>query len=78
MTRRPAWPEEGDMGLVITFPLERRIEHDTGQRTEGHTGTVVILPVIRVDRRDEERPGGIAPGTGSPPSGGRRRRAMRS
>jgi hypothetical protein len=66
------------MGLVITFPLERRIGRDTGPSKEGRSGSVVILPVVRVDRHDEEQPGGVAPGAGSPPRSGRRRRAARS
>jgi hypothetical protein len=39
------------MGTVITFPSERR---SVGVSPEGHDGaSVIILPVIRIERIDE-------------------------
>jgi hypothetical protein len=67
------------MGTVIRFPLEERIGHDGrhfGPRVE--SATVIILPVIRIDRHFDEPAGGFAPGTGNTPGRGRRRRATRS
>ena len=64
------------MGTVIRFPLEERIGHKAiGAGLE--PATVVILPVIRIERHTEE-PSGCAPGTGDSPGRGRRRRATRS
>jgi hypothetical protein len=62
------------MGTVIRFPLEERIGHKAlGAGLE--PATVVILPVIRIERHTEEPSGGRAPGTGNSPGRGRRRRA---
>lgn len=63
------------MGTVIRFPLEERIGHKSlGAGLE--PGTVVILPVVRVERHGEE-PSGSAPDTGNSPRRGRRGRATR-
>jgi hypothetical protein len=65
------------MGMVIRFPLEERIGHKSlGAGLE--PATVVILPVIRIERHTDEPSGGHAPGTGKNPGRGRRRRATRS
>jgi hypothetical protein len=64
------------MGLVIRFPLEQRIAHDSGQSRQSEPASIVILPVIRIDRYADE-PSGVAPGTGSRPGSGRRPRASR-
>jgi len=62
------------MGLVIRFPLEQRIAQDPGQSgRSGEPASVVILPVIRIDRHAEAPSDGFAPGSG--PGRGRRRRA---
>lgn len=63
------------MGLVIRFPLEQRIAHDSNSR-QSEPASIVILPVIRIDRYADE-PVGVAPGTGSTPGRGRRPRATR-
>jgi len=64
------------MGTVIRFPLEERIGHKSlGAGLE--PATVVILPVIRIERHTEE-PSGRAPDAGNSPGRGRRRRATRS
>jgi hypothetical protein len=65
------------MGLVIRFPLEQRIAHDSGQSRQSEPASIVILPVIRIDRYADEPAGGVAPGTGSTPGRGRRPRATR-
>jgi hypothetical protein len=65
------------MGLVIRFPLEERIGHK-GLGAGLEPATVVILPVIRIERHTDEPSGGHAPGTGKSPGRGRRRRATRS
>ena len=64
------------MGTIIRFPLEERIGHKAlGAGLE--PATVVILPVIRIERHAEES-SGRAPGTGNSPGRGRRRRATPS
>lgn len=65
------------MGMVIRFPLEERIGHDGRHPGVGiEPASVIILPVIRVDRHVDEPAG--APGTGNSPGRGRRGRASRS
>jgi hypothetical protein len=63
------------MGMVIRFPLEERIGHK-GLGAGLEPATVVILPVIRIERHTDE-PSGQAPGTGKSPGRGRRGRATR-
>jgi hypothetical protein len=63
------------MGLVIRFPLEQRIAQDPGPAARpGELATVVILPVVRIDRHAGASSDGLAPGTG--PGRGRRRRVV--
>jgi hypothetical protein len=59
-----------DMGTVIRFPDERIAGGERGG-AGGAGATIVILPVIRIERGNDEPSGGIAPGTGAP---GRKRR----
>jgi hypothetical protein len=60
------------MGTVITFPAERC---SVGTAlTEGHDGgSVIILPVVRVQRYDEAPSDGFEPSSSSP-RGKRRKR----
>ena len=67
------------MGLVIRFPLEQRITQEFAPSGRGsEPASVVILPVIRIDRHSDEPSGGSTPGTGPSPGRGRRGRAGRS
>jgi hypothetical protein len=67
------------MGTVIRFPDERRMSWSgTGARPLGTPCSVVILPVIRVERHDDDPAGGIAPEAGAPRGSGRKRPARRS
>jgi hypothetical protein len=67
-------PERADMGTIIEFPADapsRRLATTIdGALREG---TVVILPVIRIEREADETSGGSGPEEGAA-SGGRRRR----
>jgi len=66
------------MGMVIRFPLEERIAHDV--RASGlavEPATVIILPVVRIERH-VDGPTGCAPETGNTPGRGRRRRVTPS
>jgi hypothetical protein len=59
------------MGIVITFPAERC---SAVTAPEGHDGgSVIILPVIRVERHGESPSDSFEPGTSSP-RGKRRKR----
>jgi hypothetical protein len=60
------------MSNVITFPAERR---STGTLFEGARdgGSVIILPVIRVERQGEQPSDSFEPSTSSP-RGKRRKR----
>jgi hypothetical protein len=59
------------MGTVITFPSERR---SVGVSPEGHDGaSVIILPVIRIERIDETSSDHLEPNSSSP-RGKRRKR----
>jgi hypothetical protein len=64
------------MGTIIEFPAEaasRRLGSSMIGAAEGSTGTVLILPVVRIEREDEEASDGGGPEEGAA-SGGRRRR----
>lgn len=74
------------MGTVIEFPVEpaaRRLgAGQDGLPSEG-LGTLLILPVVRIERLieapiDDGTTGGNGPEQGSSTSGGRRRRRARS
>jgi hypothetical protein len=62
------------MGTIIEFPASRR------QATAGEfaplagKGTVLILPVVRIEREPEETSGDRGPEEGAAPQGRRRRR----
>jgi hypothetical protein len=63
------------MGTIIEFPANapsRRLGSMDGVR-EG-MGTVLILPVIRIERQSEETSGGRGPEEGTAPGRRRRRR----
>jgi hypothetical protein len=66
------------MGTVIRFPDEKRIGWNAGAHAPSEPGSVIILPVVRIERHAEEMPAGFAPGAGTPPAGGRRRPGRRS
>ena len=66
------------MGMVVEFPadaLQRRTVETDMPRTE-RMGTVLILPVIRIERHDGDLFGGGGSDQGSP-SGRRRKRRAR-
>jgi hypothetical protein len=63
------------MGIVVAFPEARSAVRDGAERGDG-SATVIILPVIRIERYDGG-PGDLEPSNSS--SGRkRRRRASRS
>jgi hypothetical protein len=66
------------MGTVIRFPDEKRIGWNAGAHAQSEPGSVIILPVIRIERHADDTSGGLAPGAGTPQGGGRRRPGRRS
>lgn len=67
------------MGMVVEFPAgatQRRL-HVAGLSNREGTGTVLILPVIRIERHEDKVVDGGGTEEGSP-SGRRRKRRARS
>lgn len=65
------------MGLVVEFPAEASQSRPAAtdiSRREG-MGTILILPVIRIERHDGDVFGGGGSDQGSPSGRGRKRRA---
>jgi hypothetical protein len=65
------------MGTVIAFPADAasRLGSTMDRSPDQGTGTVMILPVIRIDREIDETSGGRCPEEGTAPGRRRRRRA---
>ncbi len=65
------------MGIVIDFPMNLRTAHDEGRGNITEPATIVILPVVRVERSPDTPADGVESG---PRGTGRkrRRRASRS
>ena len=64
------------MGTIIQFPADaasRRLGNVDGAPREG-MATVLILPVVRIERQSEETSGGLGPEEGTAPGRRRRRR----
>ncbi|HET9904699.1 MAG TPA: hypothetical protein VFQ27_13475 [Xanthobacteraceae bacterium] len=66
------------MGTVIRFPDERRTGWNAGSTVSSEPGSIIILPVVRIERHIEENTTSLAPGAGAPQGNGRRRRGRRS
>jgi hypothetical protein len=65
--------QEGAMGAVITFPEARRWLGAAPSHGPRASATVIILPVVRIER-EEEAPSDAATETSKSPSGRKRRR----
>jgi hypothetical protein len=61
------------MGTVIKFPDDRVVGGERGERGAG--ATIVILPVVRIERGTDGPSGGLEPGASTP---GRKRRRRSS
>jgi hypothetical protein len=64
------------MGTVVTFPAARSAARD-GIAPQAGSATVIILPVVRVERYDDDPPRHAEPSSSSP-GRKRRRRASRT
>ena len=68
-------PERTEMGTIIDFPADaasRRLDHGMDGAPRDGMGTILILPVVRIDR--DESGGGSGPEQGTAPGRRRRRR----
>ena len=66
------------MGMIVEFPAEaalRRRGLTPSLPAQADMGTVLILPVIRIERYADDSSGGQGPEEGSAPGRRRRRRA---
>jgi hypothetical protein len=64
------------MGVVIDFPADHVAFRARGMPSTGQDCEVVILPVIRIDRYEDQPV--LRPTRGGMPGGKRRRRVSRS
>ena len=73
-SRGSRWGEK-TMGTVIAFPVARRAERVSARyvAAEGPMATIIILPVIRIERMDDAP----ADNFKRPPAGRKRRRRSR-
>ncbi len=65
------------MGTIIEFPLDaasRRLDSNMDGAAFESAGTVLILPVIRIERQGEDSSGDSGPEEGTAPGRRRRRR----
>ena len=65
------------MGTIIEFPPDaasRRLGSTIDGASIDGMGTVLILPVVRIERDDDGTSGGSGPEEGAAPGGRRRRR----
>ena len=65
------------MGAIIEFPAEaasRRLGSGTGAAQREGMGTILILPVVRIEREGDETSDGRGPEEGTAPGRRRRRR----
>lgn len=62
------------MGTIVEFPAGRRRSAPGDVAPLAEMGTVLILPVIRIEREADETSGGRGPEEGTAPGRRRRRR----
>ena len=65
------------MGAIIEFPADaasRRLGSSTGAAQREGMGTILILPVVRIEREPDKTSGGRGPEEGTAPGRRRRRR----
>jgi hypothetical protein len=69
--------DELDMGTIIEFPADaasRRLGSTMDGALREGMGTILILPVVRIERAPDESSGGRGPEEGTAPGRRRRRR----
>jgi hypothetical protein len=66
------------MGTIIEFPADaasRRLSGSMGVAPRQGMATILILPVVRIERHADESKGGSGPEEGTAPGRRRKRRA---
>ncbi|SHG98265.1 hypothetical protein SAMN05444169_5102 [Bradyrhizobium erythrophlei] len=69
--------DELDMGTIIEFPADaasRRLGSTMDGAPREGMGTILILPVVRIERESDDTSGGRGPEEGTAPGRRRRRR----
>jgi hypothetical protein len=69
--------DELDMGTIIEFPADaasRRLGSTMDGAPREGMGTILILPVVRIERESDQTSGGRGPEEGAAPGRRRRRR----
>jgi hypothetical protein len=66
-----------NMGTIVKFPEEGRIVRFGRTDKPDESATVIILPVIRIERQGEAHAGDAEPHTPPPADNGGRRRVRR-
>jgi hypothetical protein len=77
LCRRGNQRDELDMGIIIEFPADaasRRLGSTMDGAAREGMGTILILPVVRIQREPDETNGGRGPEEGTAPGRRRRRR----
>jgi hypothetical protein len=62
------------MGTIIEFPADEAARRLTSTMVGAPLGTILILPVVRIERQPDETSGGRGPEEGTAPGRRRRRR----
>ena len=62
------------MATIIEFPASRRLGSSVEFAPLEAAGTILILPVVRIERQTDETNGGSGPQQGTAPGRRRRRR----
>jgi hypothetical protein len=66
------------MGSVVKFPeVSRGTREERQVADQPWSATVIILPVVRIERNYDAPSGGLSAGSGTPAGRKRRRRASR-
>jgi hypothetical protein len=65
------------MGIIVNFPTDGRIVRFGRAEALDESATVIILPVVRIERHDEPGAGEAEPQTHPPAENGGRRRMRR-
>jgi hypothetical protein len=65
------------MGTIVKFPDEGRVERFGRADGADESATVIILPVVRIERHDQPHADGAEPYTPPPAENGGRRRMRR-
>jgi hypothetical protein len=66
-----------NMGTIVKFPDEGRLSRFGRAEAAEESATVIILPVVRIERHDDQSAGEVEPCSPPPAENGGRRRMRR-